>query len=76
MSTNERKVTAARNAVQQAAAKLATIQSGITFARQNISEVSIDECKRLLADCEVASAEVERLCKAYDRAVKVAERAA
>lgn len=74
MSTENPKVTAARKAVLEAASRLATIQSGISFARQNIAEVSIDECNRLLADCEAASNEVDRLCRAYDKAVMLDER--
>lgn len=76
MNTETKVVTLARNAVLEAASRLATIQSGIRFARENIAEVSVAECKQLLADCEIASAEVERLCKIYDKAVQKAEREA
>jgi hypothetical protein len=73
-TTESPKVTAARNAVQEAASRLATIQSSISYARQNIAEVTIAECKRLLADCEVATNEVALLCRAYDKAVMLDER--
>lgn len=73
--THEAKITTARNAVQEAASRLATIQSGIAFARQNVAEMSIAELKQLLADFETAKAEVDRLCRIYDRTVQRAEAA-
>ena len=71
----ETRITKAREAVQEAAQRLATVTSGITFARQNPAEVTMQEARDLLAQHEALCQEVDRLCKVYDRLVARAEAA-
>lgn len=67
-------VITARRSVQEAAANLQTIQSGIAFARANPSEVSKVEVADLVIRANAACDLVERLVRIYDRAVARAER--
>lgn len=67
-------VITARRAVEEAASKLRTIQSGIAFARANPAEVSKAEVADLLIQSNATCVLVEKLVRIYDRAVARAER--